>query len=80
MKTINDPKYHDVFQKICTKHNIKNPRLFKNFIEGKAKKQISINEKKNEYFKAIKRGQEKYEKEIWEGYKLKSEFDYSEYI
>ena len=76
LKTINDPKYPDTFHQICANHNIKNTRLFKNFIEGKAKKQKSIIEKKNEYLKVIKRGQKKYEKEMWEGYKLKSEFEY----
>lgn len=74
--TIENPTYHYTFNNLCEKYNIKNTRLFKNFIYGKAKQRMSINRKCNEYIKAIKRGQEKYEKEIWNSWKLKSEFEY----
>ena len=70
MNVINAPKSHDTFQQICSNNNIKNTRLFKNFIGCKAKRQMSVNKKKNEYLKAIKRAQRAYIKAMYEGYKL----------
>lgn len=74
--TIEDSNYHYVFNDLCEKYNIKNTRLFKNFIYGKAKQRMSIKRKHNEYLKVIKHVQEKYEKEMWNGWKLKDEFEY----
>ena len=75
-KTIEDVKYRETFGELCVKYNIKNTRLFKNFINGKAKHSISIKQKNNEYLKAIKRIQKKYENEMWNSWKLKTEFEY----
>lgn len=69
--TIDNPKYHYVFSDLCKQYNIKNTRLFRNFINGKAKQSMSYKRKLNAYIKAIDHAQKTHEREMWNCWKLK---------